>query len=76
MKRNFFVVYDYGMGGVWAIITARSEHEITQKYPMLSVQETRPVWMTDDDYSKIARVRTFDIDNSPTGWLLTMLKSE
>jgi hypothetical protein len=63
-------VYDYGAGGVWAVIAARSQEEITQKYPFLKVQMTRPDWMTDDYYNKF-QARAFDIDEPPTGWLLT-----
>jgi hypothetical protein len=76
MKKNFLVIYDYGTGGVWAIIKAPSKGEITQKYPMLSVEEKRPNWMTDDYYNQVASARTFDIDDPPTGWLLTVMKSK
>jgi hypothetical protein len=37
MKRLFLVSYDYGMGGVWAVINARTAEEIQQKFPALSV---------------------------------------
>jgi hypothetical protein len=68
-KREFLVSHDYGMGGVWAVINARSPEEITQKYPMLGVQTQRPDWMTDDVYKRIAAGLTLDIDDPPTGWL-------
>jgi hypothetical protein len=74
MKESFLVLYDYGTGGVWAVINARSPKEIAEKYPMLSVQEKRPNWMTDDEYENIAAVLTFDIDDPPTGWLLAATK--
>jgi hypothetical protein len=75
MKKDFLVVYDYGMGGVWAVISARSQNEITEKYPMLSVQQIRPSWMTDEYYEKIKTARTFDIDDKPSGWLLSFKDS-
>jgi hypothetical protein len=75
MKKNFLVVYDYGMGGVWAIIRARTKEEITQKYPMLIVRDSRPSAMTDEDFNVISLNETYDIDDPPTGWLLTALKS-
>jgi len=65
-KKNFFAVYDYGMGGVWLIINARSKDEITQKYPFLSALESRPDWMTDDVYERIASTRSYDIDDQPS----------
>ena len=76
MKTDFLVVYDYGTGGVWAIMRACSKDEIIQKYPMLSVVEERPHWMTEAYYNKTASVRTFDIDDSPKGWLLTLTKGQ
>jgi hypothetical protein len=73
MKKSFLAVYDYGTGGVWAVINAQSPEEIVQKYPQLKVEEERPGWMTDDDYKAIAAGLTLDIDDPPTGWLLTMV---
>jgi hypothetical protein len=74
MKKNYLVVYDYGTGGVWAVIAARSRNEITQKYPMLSVHDDRPSWMTDEYYEKIVATRKYDIDDQPSGWLLSVMK--
>src|SRR5262245_46922767 len=75
-KKKFLVCYDYGMGGVWCIFAARSPAEVNRKYPMLIVKEDRPGWMTEEDYARIERNRSFDIDDPPTGWLLTMLKEQ
>ena len=76
MKTDFLVVYDYGMGGVWAIIKAHSKDEIIQKYPMLSVVEERPSWMTDAYFDQVASARTYDVDDPPEGWLLTLAKTQ
>lgn len=72
-KLPFLVLYDYGMGGVYAIIYASAKSEILHKYPMLDVLETRPEWMTNDLYETTRANRSFDIDDEPTGWLLTVL---
>jgi hypothetical protein len=72
MKKSFLVVYDYGMGGAWAIIAACSEEEITSKFPMLKVMTRRPDWMTQEEYDEIASEGTYDIDQ-PTGWLKTLM---
>jgi hypothetical protein len=69
MKRKYLVVYDYGMGGVWGLIAARSEQEIHQKYPDLIIKEVRPGWMSDVIYDNIVLKSSFDIDDEPRGWL-------
>jgi hypothetical protein len=71
-KKEFLVVYDYGTGDLWATMNARAKDEITQRYPMLRVQDARPAWMTDDLYEKIISTSTFDIDHEPSSWLLTL----
>jgi hypothetical protein len=68
-KTKFLTAYDTGTSGIWSIIHARSPEEILEKYPMLSVALDRPEWMTDEWYNRIAEVRTFDIDDPPTGLL-------
>jgi hypothetical protein len=72
-KREFLVVYDYGMGGLWGIILARSEQEITKEYPELSIVETRPAWMDEALFQEIADIETHDIDGAPWGILNAIL---
>jgi hypothetical protein len=76
MKKDFLVVYDYGMGGVWAFIKARTKEEITQKYPELIVYNDQelPAWMSDEYCNRIRSIATFEIDDPPSGWLLEMAK--
>jgi hypothetical protein len=69
MKNQYLIVYDYGMGGVWGVITARSEQEIHQKYPSVEIIKIRPDWMSDEDYKNILSKNSFDIDEEPRGWL-------
>jgi hypothetical protein len=57
------------MGGVWGVMSARSEEEIRRKYPKVIIMETRPNWMSDADYSNILSNNLFDIDDEPRGWL-------
>jgi|GEM_PF-1319079 len=71
-KKDFLVVYDYGMGGVWAVIQARSAEEITAKYPVLEVMERRPAWMSRLEYDRLRRKERYDIDR-PSGWFLLSL---
>ena len=76
MKKDFLVVYDYGTGGIWTVIHARSKEEIEQKFPDLKVMnDPRPDWMTDERFSElydgVMKRRDYfylDIDDKPTGW--------
>jgi hypothetical protein len=69
MKKHHLVSYDYGTGGVWAVMNARSKEEILEKYPKLVVNDSRPKWMSDECFNKIPFV---DIDDPPTGWLTAL----
>lgn len=73
-KRDFLVVYDYGMGGRWSLLRARSEAEIEAKFSGLKVVGGRPAWMSDLDYARIAESGSFDIDAEPSAWLLALVR--
>ena len=73
MKRRFLILYDYGTGGLWDLIMARSESEIREKFPELQVIGKKPEWMTLENYKELLLGMPFDIDN-PTGWLLTLFE--
>jgi len=73
-KRPFLVVYDYGMGGVWLLMDARSVQEIEERYPKLKAFDDKPDWMSASDKAEyvkdIEKVEYhWDIDKNPTGWL-------
>lgn len=70
-KRPVFICNDYGMGGVWAVVLANDPSDVKSKYPWLTTFETRPGWMSEEEYRAIASTQTFDIDEAPHGWLLT-----
>lgn len=70
---EFLVCYDYGMGGLWAVLIAPSEDAIKSKYPELSIASSQPAWMTDD---RMARLRSEPLwldDDPPTGILVALL---
>lgn len=75
-KEPYLVVYDYGMGGVWAVVYANNKKQIIDKYPMLDVVDERPSWMTEDLYEKTRANRSFDADDAPCGWLLTVVNEQ
>jgi len=68
-KQEFFVVYDYGQGGLWAILRAESAEQVRRKYPGLDVFEGRPPMLDDATVSGIRRAGVRDIDDPPDGWL-------
>lgn len=74
-KKPYLAVYDYGTGGVWVLIDAFNERQVTAVYPQLKVVSERPEWMTDEDYEDILERMRFDLE-SPSGWLLNLKRSE
>ena len=68
-KQEFFVVYDYGQGGLWAILRAESAEQVRRKYPGVEVFEGRPPMLDDATVSSIRRAGVRDIDDPPGGWL-------
>ena len=69
MKQKFLVVYDYGMGGVWAFVSANSKADIVGRFPELKVIETPPATMSREELLEIERTSSFDIDEDPPKWL-------
>lgn len=69
-KRRYLIAYDYGMGGLWGFLDARSEEEIAAVYPELVVVHEPPSWMTQ---ARRAGLREHDIDGVPTGILGVVL---
>jgi hypothetical protein len=68
-KMLFMVAYDYGMGGLWGLVRAHSEEDIRRLFPELVIVHERPDWMTDEQYSRMERLGTYDLDDLPGGIL-------
>lgn len=75
-KHDFLVVYDYGQGGLWAIVTARFAEEIKAKFPVLSIVDERPEWMDEPAYERVASSNSFDVDGAPPEWLVAAMKEQ
>jgi hypothetical protein len=73
MKHPFLALCDYGQGGWWALVLAKTAEEIKVRFPELNVIAERPKWIT-DDYDRLLERRVNDIDK-PTG-LLTDIQNE
>ena len=52
---EFLVLYDYGMGGLWAVVIADSADEILSRYPEVRIANNRPDWM---DHTLFSRLRS------------------
>ena len=70
---HFLVLYDYGQGGVWAVVEADSELAITSSFPELKVFADRPSWMSDAHVARLQE-QAIDLDHT-TGLLADILKS-
>jgi len=68
-RKEFFSLYDYGQGGLWAIIRADSAAQIREKYPQLEVFEGVPPMLDDATVAIIRRAGVQDISEPPNGWL-------
>ncbi len=73
-RTPFLVGYDYGNGGLWCFVSARSEAEITARYPELLVVHERPRWMSQADYDRLLTEQQ-DIDGEPEGVLAAVVKT-
>lgn len=73
IKRPFLIAYDYGMGGLWGVMYARSADEIAAIYPELFVVEERPHWMDTEELKHLEET-SYDIDGAPRGLLNVLLE--
>jgi hypothetical protein len=49
----YLVVYDYGIGGLWALVEAPSSDSIVELYPEVQIVDSRPEWMDDERYDRL-----------------------
>jgi glycerophosphoryl diester phosphodiesterase len=68
-KRRILVALDYGKGGIWASVIARSADEIRTRFPSLAIVDERPEWLTDEELRKIEARMTVDIDDEDDPFL-------
>ncbi len=65
----FLVAYDYGGGGLWAVIMVPSIVAIASK---LTVLEEQPTWMTSDRYEELLG-QPLRLDDPPSGVLQAVI---
>ncbi len=60
------MLYDYGMGGVWTYIRARTSDEIYAKFRDITVYDSSPEWMTEALRQTIEGWGVFDVETVET----------
>jgi hypothetical protein len=75
-KREFLIGYDYGGGGLWCVLLARTEEELKAKYPQLQMFHEAPPWMTGEVRERIYSRARYDIDEEPHGVLKSILDDQ
>lgn len=73
MKRPYLAVDDYGMGGVWMYIDARSPEEIEGLYPELTVFPDPPDFLSPKQLKRFEAERHFDVDEPPRDYLADLV---
>jgi len=74
-ERDFLVVYDCGMGGVWGFARAQSEAKILRTFPELKVVHDTPAWLTQEQERNVRSVSSFTVGDGSSypEWLRTLL---
>jgi hypothetical protein len=70
VKKSFLVACDYGMGGSWAYLSARSAAEIAERYPAVSIVSDPPAWLDEAQQRELEEKMTVDIDDSEHPFLV------
>lgn len=63
---SFLVTYDFGAGGLWAIVRAPDRDSIVRRFPKAEVHEDKPTNMTAVEYGKLI---TYDLGGPLPQWL-------
>jgi hypothetical protein len=73
--KEFWVVYDYGMGGGWALARAESRDEVTNAFPELKVVDEKPEWMTSEIENRLRATSGFAVGEPHTypRWLRDLI---
>jgi len=70
MDQEFFVLHEYGQGGLWAIVLAKSAEQVRQRFPTVQVFDALPRTLSAETIAAIRTAGTQRIDARPIqGWL-------
>lgn len=65
VKKEFFVGFDYGMGGLYFFIKACSKDEFEDKYPLMPIWDKVPNWMFRSSLPDRPRDLSYQYDELP-----------
>jgi hypothetical protein len=65
----FWVLWDYGQGGLWALVRAESADQITAKFPQLEAFESAPIALSEETKARVSHAGVQDLEAAPSGWL-------
>jgi hypothetical protein len=69
---EFLVSYDYGGGGLWAVLIAPSAEAIRAEYPELYIVDEPPKWMSAERYEELRGCPLW-LDQPPSGILTALI---
>ena len=74
-KKEFLAVYDYGMGGIWFVVSATSSEEVRSRFPFFKVFEKRPNFISQQEFIDI-RKESFQNIDEPEIELISTIRNE
>jgi hypothetical protein len=74
-KRIFWVLYDYGQGGLWAVVNAESIAQIVDLYPSLQVFEGPPEGLDRATIDRVLKAGVQEAERPRLGWMHDLLRT-
>jgi hypothetical protein len=74
MRQDFLVVYDYGMGGAWAVLRADSPEQVRERFPELQIVTQRPAWLTSSEGRLLREWMTIDVEDTDNPFLAALIR--
>lgn len=71
--RVFWVLYDYGQGGLWAVVRAESVAQISALYPSLRIFESPPQNLDRATIERVLRAGVQDLEHPCLEWMGDLL---
>lgn len=72
---EYLVLYDYGQGGLWAVVRADSADQVRQRWPQLAVFDRQPTAMSDRLYAEVHSRGIRDLEATDADWLASLARS-
>jgi hypothetical protein len=72
---EYLVLYDYGQGGLWALVRADSADQIRERWPQLEVYDRRPAIMDDRLYAEVCGRGIRNLDSLDADWFAGLARA-